>query len=252
MGRRGAGITAARMRSSTAVRYPVIVTCRISFLVLCSLFAASNTFAQTYTAADRPRKQFVTVSYDSLYTQPLHFAEHPLEDLVGRDVSSVHFQEFEYRTRDELTLIDVVEFSRRQRGFTASIYPFGMSSGPALMLRGGFAPLPRVQVSFTGPSPIARYTLTDARALDGAIGLIMADHSPGWGLGSHAFVLAGLGKITGDLGDGSRYFAEGGGGLNVGPFGVELGVKFAMNKLSEPVSHQFLTIPITLRGTLTF
>ena len=157
------------------VRYSVIVTCRISFLVLCSLFAASNTLAQTCRGAERPRKQFVTVSYDSLHTQPLHLRS-TRSRIVGRDVSSVHFQEFEYRTRDELTLIDVIEFSRRQRGFT-SIYPFGMSSGPALMLRGSFAPLPQIDISFTGPSPIARYTLTDARALDGAIGLIMADHS---------------------------------------------------------------------------
>ena len=43
--------------------------------------------------------------------------------------------------------------------------------------------------------------------------------------------LAGIGKLTTDLGDGSRLFAEGGGGLDVGPIGVELGVKFAWNKL---------------------
>ena len=81
---------------------------------------------------------------------------------------------------------------------------------------------------------------------------MVADRSPGWGLGSHAFVVGGIGRITSDLGDGSRCFAEGGGGLDVGPFGVELGVKFAWNSLSEPVEHHFLTIPITLRGTLTF
>lgn len=240
------------MRSSTAVRYSVTVTCRISFLALSILFAVSDAAAQSYAAADKPPKHFVTLSYDWLYTQPLHFAEHPLEDLIGRDVASTQFEAFEYRTRDELTLIDVVEFSRRQRGFTASVYPLGMSSGATLMLRGGYEPLPRIQIEFIGPSPIARYTLTDARALDASLGLMMADRSAGWGLGSHAFVLGGIGKITSELGDGSRYFAEGGGGLNVGPFGVELGVKFAMNKFGEPVPHQFLTIPITLRGTLTF
>jgi hypothetical protein len=127
-----------------------------------------------------------------------------------------------------------------------------MSSGPALMLRGNYVPLPRIQLAFTGPAPFARYTLTDAHALDAAIGIIMADRAPGWGLGSHAFVAGGIGRISSDLGDGSRYFAEGGGGLSVGPIGVELGVKFAWNKLSEPVEHRFLTIPVSLRGTLTF
>jgi hypothetical protein len=33
---------------------------------------------------------------------------------------------------------------------------------------------------------------------------------------------------------------------------VDLAVKFAWNRLSSPVEHRFLTVPITLRGTLTF
>ena len=127
-----------------------------------------------------------------------------------------------------------------------------MSSGPTLVLRGSIEPLPRIQIEFLGAAPFPRYALLDGRAYDGAIGLMMADRSPGWGLGSHAFVAGGIGRITSDLGDGSRIFAEGGGGLDVGPIGVELAVKFAWNTLSEPVDHHFLTIPITLRGTLTF
>ena len=57
---------------------------------------------------------------------------------------------------------------------------------------------------------------------------------------------------TSDLGDGGRYFAEGGGGLTAGPLGVELSVKFAWNRLDLPVEHRFLTVPVALRGTLTF
>jgi hypothetical protein len=38
----------------------------------------------------------------------------------------------------------------------------------------------------------------------------------------------------------------------VGPLGVELGVKFAWNKLADPVEHRFLTIPISIRATVTF
>ena len=135
----------------------------------------------------------------------------------------------------------------------ASLFPFGMNTGPALMLRGSYQPLPRIELEFTGPAPFSHYLLTDAHALDLGVGVIVADRSPGWGLGSHAFLAGGIGKVsTEQLGDGGRYFAEGGGGLSVGPFGVELGVKFAWNMLDQPVAHKFLTIPISLRGTLTF
>jgi hypothetical protein len=127
-----------------------------------------------------------------------------------------------------------------------------MNNGPALMLRGSYQPLPRIQLEFNGLAPFPRYALLDGHAFDAGVGIIVADRSPGWGLGSHAFVVGGLGKITSDLGDGGRFFAEGGGGLDVGPFGVELGVKFAWNNLDEPVPHKFMTIPISLRGTLTF
>ena len=192
------------------------------------------------------------VSYDWLYTQPLHFADHPLFELTGTEVASAQNEAYEYRTRDGSTLIDVVEFSRRQHGAGLTLYPFGISSGAALMLRGSVEQLPRIEIAFDGPAPVAHYLLTGGRALDGAIGVAVADRSPGWGLGSHAFVLGGIGRITSDLGDGRRFFAEAGGGLGAGPIGVELGVKFAWNKLAVPVDHQFLSVPITLRGTLTF
>jgi len=218
-------------------------------LTLCATCAQLS--AETYQRR-KARPHFVSVSVDSLYTEPLHFAEHPLADLLGREVASTQQENYEYRSRDDQTLIDVIEFSRRQRGFGVSLFPLGMNSGPTLMLRGSLEPLPQIQVAFDGPAPFSRYALTNARSLDGAVGLIMADRSPGWGLGSHAFVTGGIGRITSDLGDGSRYFAEGGGGLSVGPLGVELSVKFAWNSLSEPVEHKFLTIPVSLRGTVTF
>ena len=118
----------------------------------------------------------------------------------------------------------------------------GLSALPFIMvwigIRGSYGKLLHVRIGL--------------HAVRGAIGIMMADRAPGWGLGSHAFVAGGVGRLTTELGDGSRYFAEGGGGLDVGPIGIELGVKFAWNKLTEPVEHRFLTIPITLRGTLTF
>jgi len=223
------------------------VRCRIPFLVALALCATcAQLSAQTYQTR-KARRHFVSLSLDSLYTQPLHFAEHPLSDLLGRAVASSQNQAYEYHTRDDQTLIDVIEFSRRQQGVGISVFPFGMNNGAALMLRGSIAQLPRIQIEFNGPAPFSRYTLTDGRSVDGAVGVIVADRSPGWGLGSHAFATGGLGRITSNLGDGRRYFAEGGGGLSVGPFGVELAVKFAWNTLNEPVEHKFLTIPLSLR-----
>lgn len=194
----------------------------------------------------------MTLSYDWHYTQPLHFAEHPLADLLGADVASTQFESYEYRTRDEATLIDVVEFSRRQHGLTLTLYPLGLSTGGTLALRGSLEPLPAIELAFAGRAPFPGYALTNARSLDLGAGMYMADRSPGWGVGSHAFLLGGIGRLSSDLGDGRRYFAEAGGGLSFGPFGVDLSVKFAWNRLQEPVEHRFLTVPITVRSTLTF
>lgn len=220
-------------------------------LIAAALLAASPAEAQTYGAA-RARRHFVTVTYDFLYNQPLHFAEHPLEDLVGREVSSAQFESFDYRTRDEAILIDVLEFRRRTRGAGLTVYPLGMSVGPALALRGSVENLPVVRVAFEGEGAPPGYVFSGGRSYDVGIGVYVSDRSAGWGLGSHAFVLGGIGRIRSDQRDGDRYFAEGGGGLSSGPIGVELSVKFAWNHFTEPVKHQFMTVPITVRGTLTF
>ena len=238
------------MRGLTLVRYPWIVRSGICFLVL--LLFASATPALAQNQSQQARRQFVTVSYDWHYTQPLHFAEHPLEDLLDTEVASTESDLYEYRTRNEATLIDVIEFSRRQHGVSVTLYPLGASTGATLALRGSVEPLPNIRLAFVGPAPVASYTLLDAKALDVSAGVFVADRSPGWGLGSHAFVLAGIGKITSDLSEGGRYFAEGGGGLSVGPFGADLSVKFAWNRLDDPVEHRFLTVPITLRGSVSF
>ena len=226
-----------------AARMLVIVT----GLAACSSPAA----AQVY-APEKARRHFISVSYDWIYTQPLHFAEHPLEDLVGAEVAAAQLQQHDYETRDGRILIDVLEYKRRSRGGSVTIYPFGASAGAALALRATYEQLPVIRIGFEGASAPAGYALTGARAYDLGAGIHVADRSSGWGLGSHAFVGAGLGRIRSDLGNGERFFAEGGGGLSSGPIGVELGVKFAWNRLAQPVEHRFLTIPITLRGTLTF
>ena len=237
------------MRRLTLVRYPWIVRSCICFLAV--LICADASPARAQDAAS-PRRQFVTVSYDWHYTQALHFAEHPLEDLLGTEVASSQSGLYEYHTRDEATSIDVVEFSHRQQGLSLTVYPLGMNTGSTLAVRGSIEPLPAIHLAFVGSAPFPEYVLADAKALDVSAGVIVADRSAGWGLGSHAFVLAGIGRIHSDLGKGGRYFAEGGGGVSVGPFGADLSIKFAWNSLDEPVEHNFFTVPITLRGTLSF
>ena len=204
------------------------------------------------SSAPRPRRHFVSVSVDWLHTQPLHFGEHPLADLVGREVAAAQREAYDYRTRDGEILIDVLEFSRRARGAGVTIYPLGSSTGATLALRGSYEALPRIRVAFDGPGAPAPYAFTEGKAYDVGIGIHVADRSPGWGLGSQAFVLAGGGRIRSALGDGDRVFAEGGGGLSAGPIGVELSVKFAWNRLDSPIDHRFFTVPLALRGTVTF
>src|SRR4029079_7650541 len=148
--------------------------------------------------------------------------------------------------------IDVLEFSREGHGASIAVYPLGLSVGPTLGLRFSRSDLPTIRVAFAGTGAPQNYTLEAARAYDFGASLYVADHSSGWGLGSHAFVGGGVGRITSELSNGNRDFAEGGGGINSGPLGVELAVKFAWNHLNEPVDHRFFTVPITVRATLSF
>jgi hypothetical protein len=224
---------------------------RVALLVWIVVLTTTIAEAQDYAPA-KPRRQFVSISLDWLYTQPLHLGEYPLADLVGTEVSRAQFKDYEYETRDGATHIDVLEFKRPGRGFGVTVYPLGINSGPTLGIRGSVEDLPTIRVAFDGPGALDSYALTNARAYDVAAGLWVADHSTGWGLGSHAFVDAGVGRIRSDLGDGHRLFAEGGGGITSGPIGVELSIKFAWNRLDVPVEHHFLTVPVTVRGTLSF
>jgi hypothetical protein len=216
-----------------------------------SLLAPAPTQHSTYNG-QKARRHFFSISYDWQYTHPLGFDKHPLEDLLGQPVDEVHLQNFQYRTADGLTTVSVQEFDHHGQGIGLTIYPFGSSEGTTLAIRGSIEQLPDLHMTFAGAAPLSSYTLTNGRAFDVAVGLDMSDRSPGWGLGSHAFILAGLGRAHSDQADGSRYFAEGGGGVMSGPIGVDISVKVATNRFSTPVSHSFLTIPISVRGTFSF
>jgi hypothetical protein len=220
------------------------------------LACASDVAAQSSFRQFKPkaRKQWFAVSAAWLNSMPLHLKEAPLEQLVGRELGTSQRANWDYESRGDggITQVDVIEYSRRQRGYGLAIYPFGSSSGATLMLKASYETLPVFRASITGPAEVNGYELTDGNAWDAGVGLIVADRAPGWGLGSHAYVVGGVGRIDTNLGGGTRVFGEGGGGLSVGPIGVELGVKFAYNKLKEPVEHGFYTVPVTLRATFGF
>jgi hypothetical protein len=229
------------------------MSCR-TFVLFAALSAASvPVFGQTTSEPRKPRRHWVSVSTDWLNTLPLHFGEHPVADLVGQPVSEAQFQSYDYVTRDGTIQIDVIEFKRRGRGAGVTVYPFGASTGATLGLRVSVEDLPQMRIDFAGAGAPGTYVLVGARAVDFGASLVVADRSPGWGIGSHAFVGGGYGRIRGDdLRLGDRYFAEGGGGITSGPIGIDLSVKFGWNRLTMPVEHKFYTVPITLRASLTF
>jgi hypothetical protein len=224
----------------------------VTSVCLAAMLCGAATSVAEDHRQQKPRPQFVTISYDWLDIRPLHFAKHPLEDLVGSAVEEAQFEDYDYKAAGGRTLIDVLEFKRRGHGAGVTVYPFGMSVGTTLALRGSIEALPVIRIAFDGPAAVSSYALTNGQAYDGAIGIYVADRSRGWGIGSHAFVAGGAGRLHSDLGGGSRYFAEGGGGVSSGPFGLELSVKFAWNRLSAPIEHRFMTVPIALRGTVSF
>jgi hypothetical protein len=223
-----------------------------AFLLLSS---AAEVSAQTYRQfKPKVRKQWFAVSTSWLNTVPLHLKDAPLEQLVGRELGTSQRKDWDYESRADggLTTVDVQEYRRRSRGFGLAVYPFGSATGASLMLKGSYETLPVFRATISGPANVHNYEMADGKAWDAGIGVIVADRAPGWGLGSHAYVVAGAGKIDTSLGAGTRVFGEGGGGLSIGPVGVELGVKFAYNKLKQPVEHGFYTVPITLRATFGF
>jgi hypothetical protein len=241
-------LTITGKRTSARWKWKLIVAPAL----LGMLWGAAPARAQQQYSPPQARRQFVTFSYDWLYIYPLHFAEHPLEDLVGADVDPTD-PPYDYRTEDGRTFIDVLEFKRRAQGIGVTLYPLGMSVGPTLGIRGSIERLPDIRIRFDGPGSLDSYSFTGGIAYDIGAGLWVADRAPGWGLGSYAFVLGGIGRITSDdLDGGSRYFAEGGGGVQSGPIGFELSVKFGWNRLSDPVEHRFLTVPINMRATVSF
>jgi len=222
-----------------------------STLCLVAALAAPVPQARPYQA-QKARRHFITIYAERQFVQGSGFSKHPLEDLLGQEVNEVHLQSYQYRTKDNQTLITVNEFGRRATAVGAVVYPFGSSEGPTLAIKGSLESIPNVRVSFTGPAPSPTYELTGGRALDVGAGIDMSDRSPGWGLGSHAYVIGGVGRAITDQMNGKRYFIEGGGGVIFGALGFDVAFKYLSTSFTAPVDHSVRTIPISVRLTLGF
>ena len=219
--------------------------------LVAALAAGERPQAQTYRAP-KARRHFISLTFDRQFIQPYSFNKHPLPELLGQPVDEVRLETFQYRTRDQKTLVNVLEYGKRATAIGATVYPFGSSVGATLAVRGSIETIPPVRIAFTGPAPSPTYDLTNGRATDLGIGIDMSDRSAGWGLGAHAFIMGGIGRIQTDQRSGNRYFGEGGGGVTSGPFGVDVSVKLSVNRFTTPVPHSLYMIPVSVRGTLTF
>ncbi len=200
----------------------------------------------------QPRKQWVTFTLDWAYSQPVHFKERPLEELAGVELGETRQAAPEYRSADGLTTVDVFELNRPIHGWSIAAYPFGAGNGPSLMVRYAYETLPVTRFEIRNPGGSELYLLRDGHAKDFSIGVMISDRQRGWGLGAHSYFVGGFGRLSGERGPGDRYLVEAGAGINVGPVGAQFAVKLAYNKLEDPRAHSFYTVPISLRGTLSF
>jgi hypothetical protein len=217
--------------------------------------AASLTAAPPQSRPYKPakaRRHFITLYAERQFVHANGFARHPLQDLLGQEVDEVHLQSYQYVTKDNQTQVTVNEFGQSASAIGATIYPFGSSSGPTLAIRGSFETIPDIHLSFAGPAPAPTYDQTGGQALDVGAGVDMSDRSAGWGLGTHAFVIGGVGRAITEQRDGRRYFIEGGGGIMFGPFGVDVAFKYLVQTFTTPIDHSIRTVPIILRGTVSF
>ena len=120
-------------------------------------------------------------------------------------------------------------------------------------MRGSVENLPDIRFAFDGPGALDSYALTNALAYDVGAGAVRG-RSRTW-VGPRQLRVhtsAAWARLRATSVRGSRYFAEGGGGIQSGPLGFEISAKFGWNRLSEPVEHRFLTLPINMRATVSF
>jgi len=223
------------------------------FVLVISLISRTNVHAQSLAKNEKPKKIFVTFSIDRMDTYPLHFKSMPLEELAGIKLFNVYEPIPErYRSKDGLVTITNIRFPKRNKGYSITVYPLGAGNHISLAVRGSYETLPVISFDINSPEGVEHYILSNASSRDVSIGIMDGDRPKGLGLGAHSFLMGGYGEIRELRGKGHRYFVEFGGGINFGPIGGGIFVKISKNYLYNPRPHSFFTVPIGLRGTLSF
>jgi hypothetical protein len=203
-------------------------------------------------SAPQPRRQFVTFTLDGLNASVIEFRKYPLEQLAGERLE-FDFNRGFYANADESISVRGIRIHSRARGYGLMLYPLGVANGTTLALHARYETLPRIRFVMNRPGGQQNYLLEDGEARDLGLGFISCRRNPGWtGLGACAFLIAGTGWLEGSMGDGRRYFAEGGGRMMVGPLGAELFFRIARHTFANPQTHNFVTVPLGLRASLSF
>ena len=113
--------------------------------LVAALAAPDATQTPAYRAA-KARRHFISVSFERQFVQPYGFGKHPLAELLGQPVDEVQLEHFQYRTRDQLTTVNVLEYGKRATAIGATVYPFGSSVGATLAIRGSIDSVPRTLI----------------------------------------------------------------------------------------------------------
>lgn len=215
---------------------------------------SSSLFAEPAQKKARPRRQFITVFVNRMYTGPLNFEKHPLEELAGTGLEYVYQPVPEvYRSPDGLTTITHTRFRPKNSGGGLAVYPFGLGvQGTSLMLQADYETLPLIGFIINSPTGREDYEFANGRAYNLGLGAVSYSRSYNGNMGSRSYIIGGTGKIIENRGEGRSYFVGFGGGLSYKIIGGEFFVKVSRNYLNNPRPHSFYLIPIGFRISVTF
>ena len=220
----------------------LIQTVSAMWLVAALRRAGRRRAGRRRTSAPKARRHFISVSFETQFVQPYGFAKHPLEELLGQPVDEVHLEIVPVPHRAiRQTLVNVLEYGKRATGDRRDGLSVRLERRARRSpIRGSIETMPD-DPGRASPDRRRRptYELTNGRATDLGVGIDMSDRvarlGPRRARLHHRAASAGFRPISSTA---RRYFVEGGGGVTSGPFGVDVSVKFTVNRFTTPVHAQ--------------
>ena len=223
---------------------------RMLIQTVSAMWLVASLAAPAAAAGDRPtrrRRRGATSSASrsrSSSSSRTAFDDHPLADLLGaagRRSPPAVVPVPDARSADARQRARVRQARDRHRRDRLSVRL--ERRGRRSPIRGSIESVPtiRARVHRAGAGADLRADQRPRHRL--GVGLDMSDRSPGWGLGATRSSSAVSAGSQTDQMDGTRYFGEGGGGIMSGPFGVDLSVKFTVNRFIDAGRPQHLHDP---------